>query len=694
VVVRALHPDAVRVRCLLEDGQTVDLPPTEFAGLFSGVIAGTSLPLRYQLCFEFLDGSSWTRDDPYRFPPTVGELDLHLFNEGRHRRLWERLGAHVRVVDGVEGTAFAVWAPNARRVGLVGDFCRWDGRHLPMRQLERSGVFELFVPGFVSGTVYKYEIKTHDGLLRLKTDPCAQFFEPPPHSAARVYESNYRWGDQDWMQRRALQDPRGQPMAVYEVHLGSWRRVPEDGHRPLTYREIAPLLVEHVQRFGFTHVELMPVAEHPFAGSWGYQVSGYYAPTCRYGTPDDFRFLVDTCHRAGIGVILDWVPAHFPKDDFALRLFDGTPLYEHADPRRGEHPDWDTLIFNYGRNEVRNFLLANALYWLSEFHIDGLRVDAVASMIYLDYSRAEGQWRPNEYGGKENLEALTFITTFNGWVREECPGCFTVAEESTSWNGVTRPVADGGLGFTFKWNMGWMHDTLLYFSRDPIHRRHHHNDITFASLYEHSEHFIMPLSHDEVVHGKGSLLAKMAGDEWQKFANLRLLLAYQYTRPGKKLLFMGTEIAPGGEWRYDASLDWHLAADAPRQGLARFLEALGRLYRRHPALWRGDADHSGFRWIHCDDHAQSVLSYAREAGADSLMVILNLTPVPRPEYRLGCPRPGRYRVILCGDLPEFGGSGHPFSARLEAQNVPFHGLPHSLVLTLPPLAALILEPDV
>ncbi len=692
VVVRAYHPDATRVHCLLSDGHAIELDPCGPSGLFAAFLPDRELPLVYRLRFEFADGSEWERDDPYRFRPTLGEVDLHLFNEGTHRELWRCLGAHRRRIDGVDGVSFAVWAPNAQRVSVVGDFCRWDGRILPMRSMGGSGVFEIFIPGLEPGALYKYEIKSRSGELRLKTDPLARSLEAPPGTASRVFESSYRWGDSDWMARRRQRSVAREAMAIYEVQLGSWTRVPEEGNRYLTYRETAPRLIEHMKRFGFTHLELLPIAEHPFAGSWGYQVSAYYAPTARFGTPDDFRYLVDLCHQNEIGVILDWVPAHFPKDDFALRRFDGSALYEHEDPSLGEHPDWGTLIFNYGRSEVRNFLIANALYWLDEFHIDGLRVDAVASMLYLDYSRDEGEWTPNIYGGRENLQAIDFLKALNSVLAEEQPGCLVIAEESTAWPGVTRPVAEGGLGFSLKWNMGWMHDTLEYFKRDPVHRKWHLDQLTFAMLYEHSERFVMPLSHDEVVHGKGSLLSKMPGDEWQKFANLRLLLAYQYTRPGKQLLFMGTELAPYDEWNHDASLDWHLADDPLRSGFARFLQDLATCYRERPELWRGDYDEDGFAWIDCDDRENSVISYVRRDGNDHLVVVLNLTPVPRDDYRIGAPAAGRYDKLFCSDDPAYGGSGHGGETSHEVEPLPFHGFPQSLRLAVPPLAALILAP--
>ncbi len=692
VVVRAMHADALGCECLLEGQPGVVMSRAAERGLFAAFLPGARLPLRYRVRFWFTDGGTWERVDPYAFLPTLGEMDRHLFNEGTHRRLWDCLGAHPRTIDGVEGVAFAVWAPSARRVSVVGDFCRWDGRHFPMRVLGSSGVFELFVPGIAPGALYKYEIKTREGMIRPKADPLAFSMEAPPGTASRVYASTYEWGDREWMEARPGRDLLREPVAFYEIHLGSWARVPEEGSRPLTYREIAPRLVEHVKRLGFTHLELMPVAEYPFSGSWGYQVSAYFAPTARYGSPDDFRFFVDHCHRNGVGVVIDWVPAHFPKDDFALRRFDGTALYEHDDPRLGEHPDWGTLIFNYGRNEVRNFLIANALYWLGELHVDGLRVDAVASMLYLDYSRHEGEWLPNRYGGRENLEAIEFVKSMNEAVRIEQPGCITVAEESTAWGGVSRPVRDGGLGFTFKWNMGWMHDTLEYFSKDPVFRRFHQNDLTFAMLYEYSERFVNPLSHDEVVHGKRALLDKMPGDVWQKFANLRLLLAYQYTRPGKKLLFMGTELAPWNEWNHDASLDWHLAQDPMRAAFRRFAEDLGRLYLETTCLWRSDPDPWSFSWIDCNDHASSVVSYLRRDGESHLLVILNLTPVPRNGYRLGTPWAGRYARRLSTDDGAYGGSGYGSPDAVPTEPVPFHGQPQSVRIDLPPLAAVVLVP--
>jgi 1,4-alpha-glucan branching enzyme len=690
VIVRAQHPDAISVEVVRPECDPVPLKRLRRTALFTAFLPDAQMPLKYRLRYRFQDGHTWEQEDPYRFLPTLGDVDVHLFNEGNHQRLWECLGAHPRTIDGVEGVAFALWAPNARRVSVVGDFCGWDGRRYPMRQMGSSGVFELFIPRMQPGELYKYEIKTQTGDIRIKTDPFAFSMEHPPGTASRVHQSAHEWGDAAWMEARRTRDWAREPMAIYEVHLGSWMRH-EDGS-VLNYREIAPRLVEHVKRFGFTHIEPLPLAEHPFGGSWGYQVSGYYAPTARYGTPDDFRYFVDCCHQHGIGIIVDWVPAHFPKDDFALRRFDGTALYEHEDPRRGEHPDWGTLLFNYGRNEVRNFLVANALYWLDEMHLDGLRVDAVASMLYLDYSRKEGEWVPNKYGGREDLDAIRFIQSLNETVRREAPGAIMVAEESTAWGGVSRPVEEGGLGFTFKWNMGWMHDTLVYFSKEPVHRKFHHNDITFAMIYEYTERFIMPLSHDEVVHGKGALLSKMPGDLWQQFANLRTLLAYQYTRPGKILLFMGTELAPWYEWYYDVSLDWSLSQYPERAALQRFMEDLGKFYRETPCLWRSDPDGHGCWWIDCHDSDNSVLTYFRRDGDDYAVVALNLTPVPRDDYRVGVPVAGRFVERLNSDDPRYHGSGHPTFKEVYSDPIPWQGFQQSLRLDLPPLSALVLVP--
>ncbi|MGF1467016.1 MAG: 1,4-alpha-glucan branching protein GlgB [Sandaracinaceae bacterium] len=624
--------------------------------------------------------------------PAVSKLsdqDIYLFNEGTHLRLWERLGARIHRVGDQEGTAFALWAPNADAVSVVGDFNGWDPGAHPLEPRAQSGIWERFLPGVGKGTLYKYHVRAKNGHVQLKADPYGLLHEPPPKSASVVWDLDYRWGDEAWMAKRRSANELQAPISVYEVHLGSWRVVPEEGDRSLTYREMAPLLVEHVKRLGFTHVELMPVMEHPFGGSWGYQITGYYAPTARHGTPQDFMFLVDSLHQAGIGLILDWVPAHFPTDGHGLGLFDGTCLYEHQDPRKGFHPDWHSHIFNYGRHEVRSFLLSNALYWLHVFHADGLRVDGVASMLYLDYSRPQGEWLPNAYGGRENDEAISFLRHLNEAVYESVPDIQMSAEESTAWPMVSRPTTVGGLGFGLKWDMGWMHDTLRYMERDPIHRQYHHSEITFRSLYAFTENFILPLSHDEVVHGKGSLLNKMPGDRWQKFANLRLLYGYMYSQPGKKLLFMGSEIGQWREWSHEASLDWHLLEEAPHAGIHRLLEDLNRLYRGEPALHRYDTEPEGFVWVDGSDVAQSVLSYLRVGSEDDrpILVVLNFTPVVRYEYRVGVPIPGPWEEVLNTDAGDYNGSGVGNLGQVEAEKEPYHGQPCSAMLTLPPLAA-------
>ena len=635
----------------------------------------------------------WTPSDPSQFEPTLGELDLQLISEGNHRRLWTVLGAHVRVVSGVVGTSFAVWAPNAQAVSVVGDFNLWDGRRNPLRSLGSTGVWEAFVPNVGAGALYKFELKTREGLIRIKTDPLAREMERSPGTASRIAASTYAWHDDAWLAARAKGDLAHEPVCIYEVHLGSWARVPEEQNRMLSYRELAPRLVEHARHFGFTHLELMPIAEHAYYPSWGYLITGYFAPSSRYGTPDDFRYFVDYCHAHGVGVLIDWVPAHFPKDDYALRRFDGTALYEHEDPRRGEHPDWGTLIFNLGRTEVYNFLTANALYWLQEFHVDGLRVDAVASMLYLNFSRKEGEWLPNVFGGRENLEAVQFLKSVNTLIHEEVPGAFTVAEESTAWYGVTRPPSEGGLGFDFKWNMGWMHDTLDFFAQDPINRKHFVDRLTFSMIYEYTERFINATSHDEVVYGKRSLLEKMPGDEWQKFANLRLFLAYQYTRPGKQLLFMGNEFAQRNEWNFDTSLDWHVTTEPARVGLQAYVAELGRLYGATSALWRQDPEPGGFEWVDCNDRERTVVSYLRKDGDEHVLIVLNFTPVPREGYRVGVPAAQTYRTLLSTDATRFGGSGVGEERVIRSEPQPCHGRPHSVSLTLPPLGALILAPS-
>jgi len=690
VVVRAFLPNAAHVAVLV--GEHEFPMQRDEHGLFVAFLTDRRLPLSYRLVVTDGQGQRRVQDDPYRFLPTLGEMDLHLFNEGRHLRLWEKLGAHPCEIDGVQGTAFAVWAPNALRVSVIGSFNAWDGRAHTMRMLGTSGVFELFVPGVEAEALYKYEILARSGAIRVKTDPYAYKLEQSPGFASIVQgRSEYTWNDGSWLSQRAESDPLREPMIVYEVHLGSWLR--GEDNRVLSYGEIAPKLAEHVRRLGFTHVELLPVQEHPFGGSWGYQVGGYYAPTSRFGSPDDFRHLVDTLHQAGIGVLLDWVPAHFPKDDWALRRFDGTACYEHEDPRLGDHPEWGTHIFNYARHEVRNFLVANALYWIEEFHIDGLRVDAVASMLYLDYGREAGQWLRNRHGGRENLDAMAFLKQLNHAVHSLYPGVITVAEESTAWPKVTAPISDGGLGFTFKWNMGWMHDTLDYYKVDPFFRKGAHDKLTFAMWYEYSEKFVNPLSHDEVVHLKKSLLEKMPGDVWQKLANLRTLIGYSITRPGKSLFFMGTELGTHHEWNHDVSLEWHLLEDPRRRGLMEYVGALGALYQQLPCLWRADHDPGGYRWIDVADREQSVFSYARFDGRAHALVVLNLTPVPRPAYRLGAPANATYQVALNSDAPQFGGSGFPVPDAAHTEAVPYHGFEQSLTVSLPPLSMLVLVPD-
>jgi len=618
-------------------------------------------------------------------PLSLTPFELHLHGEGTHYQSYGTLGAHLVGDGSVTGVRFAVWAPNAESVSVVGDFNSWNRARHPM-QLRDGGIWELFVPELAEGTHYKYSVRSRAGSLQEKVDPYAFFAEVPPRTASIVWGlANYTWGDAAWMEARASRNLLREPVSIYEVHLESWLRGP--GNEPLTYRELAQRLVEYAVRMGYTHLELMPVMEHPFSGSWGYQVTGYYAPTSRFGTPDDFRYFIDHCHQAGLGVILDWVPGHFPRDAHGLRRFDGTALYEHADPRQGEHREWGTLIFNYGRNEVRTFLLSNALYWLREFHVDGLRVDAVASMIYLDYSREAGEWIPNRYGGRENLEAIEFIKTFNELAHKE-PGAVTIAEESTAWPAVSRPVYAGGLGFTMKWNMGWMNDMFLYFSKDPIHRRFHQQLITFSMLYAFTENFLLPVSHDEVVHGKSALVSKMPGDEWQRFANARAFLAYMFAHPGKKLMFMGTEFGQTEEWNYERGLMWWLLQFPVHLKLQTFVKELNALYRREPSLYEVDDTFSGFEWIDLQDADSSVLSFVRFARdrEDFIVFVCNFTPVPRQGYRVGVPKAGLYREILNTDAEMFGGSNLGNGGAVLADPIKFHGRPASLRVTLPPLA--------
>ncbi|HET8672806.1 MAG TPA: 1,4-alpha-glucan branching protein GlgB [Thermoleophilaceae bacterium] len=697
VVIRAYRPAACAITAQVDDGAAeLELEEIHPGGVFEGFVSGAEPGLRYRLEVDYGDAGAFTIDDPYSFTPTIGDLDLHLFGQGRHEELYEKLGAHVIEHQGVRGTAFAVWAPAAKAVSVVGDFNSWDGRLDAMRSMGPGGVWELFLPGVEPGQRYKYEILTQDGELRLKADPCAQEAERPPQTASVVADPQHQWRDSEWLERREASQPLGEPMSIYEVHLGSWRLNPLEGNRSLSYLELADELSAYVHDMGFTHIELLPIMAHPFAGSWGYQVSGYYAPASSYGSPDDLREFVDRMHSNGIGVLLDWVPAHFPRDDFALARFDGTALYEHVDPRRGAHPDWGTLVFNYGRHEVRNFLIANALFWLREYHADGIRVDAVASMLYLDYSRQEGEWVPNEFGGREDLDAVAFLKEMNEVIYGREPGIVSAAEESTAWPGVSRPTYLGGLGFGFKWNMGWMHDTLGYFQQDAIYRRYHHHELTFSLMYAFSENFILPLSHDEVVHGKGSLYGKMAGgDRWQKLANLRALYAYMWAHPGKKLLFMGGELAQEAEWSHERSLDWHLLEQSEHAGVQSLVRDLNRAYRDEPALWEVDSDPSGFWWLEPNDADNNVIAFARASRDGSRVIVFaaNLSPVPRHGYRLGLPRSHRWRELVNTDSTYYGGSDVGNLGGVEPEPIPWHSQPFSAEVTLPPLGAIWLVPD-
>ena len=687
--VRVFAPHAAEVSVLGKKGRTL-LQRLHPEGFFCGPAPKGA----YRLAMRAGE-HAWEVDDPYRFAPVLGEMDEYLLAEGSHRRLYDKLGAHPIVHEGVEGVTFAVWAPNARRVSVVGHFNAWDGRRHPMRRRLGAGLWELFIPGLTRGEIYKFEIISAYGeRLPHKADPVGFAHELPPHTASVIHGlPEHDWQDAEWLSGRAARQDRQAPISIYEVHLGSWRRG-GDGAL-LDYATLGDLLIPYLQDMGFTHVEFLPVSEHPFTGSWGYQPIGLFAPTSRFGSPEGFARLVDRLHQADIGVIVDWVPAHFPSDVHGLARFDGTALYEHEDPRQGFHQDWNTLIYNFGRSEVANFLQASALYWVDRFHIDALRVDAVASMLYLDYSRQPGEWVPNALGGNENLEAIAFLRGVNERVTTDYPGAITIAEESTAFPNVSRPVADGGLGFGFKWNMGWMHDTLGYFRRDPIHRCHHQHDLTFGLAYAFSEDFVLPLSHDEVVHGKGSLIGQMAGDRWQKFANLRAYFGFMWTHPGKKLLFMGGEFAQEREWNHDQSLDWHLLDDPMHSGVQKLVADLNRLYRDTPALHRMDCDPEGFEWIDASDAAQSVLVYLRKSddGRNPAVVICNLTPILRDDYRVGVPLPGRWREALNTDAADYGGSGVGNAASLEAEGEPWHGRDHSLRLTLPPLATIVMVPS-
>ncbi|MGI8613737.1 MAG: 1,4-alpha-glucan branching protein GlgB [Nocardioidaceae bacterium] len=687
LTIRALRPLAAAVQ-VEHEGGLVELRH-ERAGVWTGTLDRDSV-VDYRLLVSYGDGVPHRVDDPYRFLPSIGEVDVHLIGEGRHEQLWEALGAHVRSYDSpagqVTGTAFTVWAPNARGVRLTGDLNGWNGVAHPMRMLGSSGVWELFVPDVGDGTLYKFAVLGADGTWREKADPMASATQAPPATASRVYTSAYTWSDERWLATRAEGGWQARPMSIYELHLGSWRL-------GRSYRDLAGELVDYVSELGFTHVELMPVMEHPYGGSWGYHVTSYYAPSARLGDPDDLRALVDALHQAGIGVIADWVPAHFATDPWALARFDGTPLYEHADPRRGEHPEWGSYIFDYGRREVRNFLVANALYWLEEFHVDALRVDGVASMLYLDYSRKDGEWAPNVHGGRENLEAVAFLQEMNATCFKRVPGITTIAEESTSWPGVTRPTHLGGLGFGFKWDMGWMHDSLDYLARDPVHRSYHHSQLTFAMMYAYTENFVLPLSHDEVVHGKGSLLAKMPGDPWRKLATLRAYLAYMWAHPGKQLVFMGVELGQDAEWSEQRGLDWALLENPDNAGLWRLVRDINGLYARTPALWALDSDPAGFGWIDANDPDSNVFSFLRWAPDGSVLAcVANFSAVPHEAYRLGLPHAGSWREVINTDADVYGGSGVGNLGSVKASEEPWHGRAASVTLRVPPLGTVWLSP--
>jgi len=693
--VRAFLPDSQRAWVVDPQHGPHPMRRIHPAGLYEAICPQPeSDPNRYQLRVTERDGQEKTMHDPYAFPPLLTDYDLHLLGEGSHYHSYQKLGAQLRTVDGVTGVNFAVWAPNAQGVSVIGQFNGWDSRRHPMRKLVPSGIWELFIPDIGSGTHYKFRIKSAWESTD-RADPYGFAAELPPRTASIVSDlSAYQWCDQEYMQRRRETNPLGQPIAIYEVHLGSWNKTQKRSTGWLNYRELAHQLVEYCREMGYTHIELLPVSEHPLTASWGYQTVGYFSVTSRYGTPQDFMYFVDYCHQHGLGVIIDWVPAHFPRDGHGLQRFDGTALYEHEDPRQGEHPDWGTLIFNYDRNEVRNFLLSNAMFWLDKYHIDGLRVDAVASMLYLDYSREEGQWIPNQYGGRENLGAISLLKTFNETVHLDFPGVLTVAEESTAFTGVSRPTYLGGLGFSLKWNMGWMNDTREYMHHEPVHRKYHHDEITFSMIYAFTENFALPLSHDEVVHGKGSMLDQMPGDLWQRFANLRLLYGYMWTHPGKKLLFMGSDFGQWNEWNFEENLQWDLLRWDTHQGVRKLVGDLNRLYRSEPALHEQDFDPAGFEWIDCHDSEQSTLSYVRRAknGNDFLVVACNFTPVPRTRHRLGVPLLCPYREILNTDSTYYAGSNMGNGARIQAQKIPYHGRPASVELTLPPLAMIVLKP--
>ena len=693
-VVRVFQPEAERVA--VKRGDTLHpMARVHADGFFEAAFPNEPEFFVYQLAVTYRDGQTAVIEDPYRFPPVLGEMDVYLFNEGNHLRVYEKMGARPVVHEGVAGVAFAVWAPSAQRVSVVGNFNQWDGRRHPMRPRGSSGVWEVFLPGLGAGEVYKYEIKSrYRGHLVKKADPYGFASEVRPNNASVVWDlGRYQWNDAEWLASRKERHSLEAPISIYEVHLGSWKRTADS--QWLTYRELADQLIPYVKEMGYTHIEMMPVAEHPYDGSWGYQVIGYYAPTSRFGSPDDFRYFVDQAHQAGLGVIVDWVPAHFPRDEHGLGFFDGTHLYEHADPRQGEHQEWGTYVFNFGRGEVRGFLLSNALFWLEQYHIDGLRVDAVASMLYLDYGRKPGEWIPNKFGGRENLEAVDFLKRFNELVHQEHPDALTFAEESTAWPLVSRPVYLGGLGFDLKWNMGWMHDMLEYMQTDPLYRRYHHNSLTFAMMYAYSENFTLPFSHDEVVYGKRSMLNKMPGDEWRQFANLRALYAYMTAFPGKKLLFMGCEFGQWNEWNFQTGLDWHLLEKDFHRQVQQFVKALNHLYAREPALHEVDFQWDGFQWIDFRDVDNSIVSFVRysKEKREAVVVVANFTPVPRMGYRVGAPAPGFYTEILNSDSAHYGGSAMGNAGGLPSEPTPWQGQPHSILITVPPLAVVYLKPE-
>ncbi|MDQ7057518.1 MAG: 1,4-alpha-glucan branching protein GlgB [Ghiorsea sp.] len=690
VMIRTLKTQAKKMWLVPKGGRAQVMKRIEGTDVFEKHWKGGSFDKAYTLRIENHDGHVWQQEDVYRFAPLLGDMDLHLIGEGNHYEKYRILGAHVREHEGIQGVSFAVWAPAAERVSVVGNFNHWDGREHQMRVRGSSGIWEIFIPELCEGETYKFEIRGKNGDVFEKTDPYAQQMELRPATASVVHNPNhYVWDDANWVKDRPKTQALDKPMSIYELHLGSWRR---ENDTYMSYKDLAHQVVEYCNWMGYTHIELMPMTEFPYDGSWGYQTVGYFAPTSRFGSPDEFRYFVDYCHQNNLGVFLDWVPAHFPKDAHGLARFDGTPLYEHEDPRLGEHKDWGTYIFNFGRNEVRNFLIASALFWLDEYHIDGLRVDAVASMLYLDYSREDGEWLPNKHGGRENLEAIEFLKQFNCLVHERFPGAVTMAEESTSFPMVSRPTYLGGLGFTMKWNMGWMNDTLSYFEEDPINRSYHHHALTFSAVYAFTENFILPFSHDEVVHGKGSMPEKMPGDDWQKFANQRLLYAYMYAHPGKKLQFMGLEFGQWQEWNFDASLSWEQSNFMPHRGLQLMMRDMNHVYKDEPALYEVDFDSTGFQWIDCNDASQSVLSFIRrDKNGGEVIVVMNLTPVPRENYRLGVPQAGHYQEIMNTDAETYGGSNLGNTGGVHSDTLPWMEQAQSIEITLPPLACLLLK---